>query len=110
MTSHLVNSGILCIFRSFSFALDVLSSEPGLEGRAVWSGTEAVGLLDCYIKCLIVSPLIHSVCLKEDVSWAVEQWAEGGWIEGKEGSLSKSPAPSPFTSTITTNGGREAGV
>lgn len=55
----------------------MLSSEPGLEGKVVQSSTEAVGLLDCYIKCLIVSPLIHSVCLEEDVSWAVEQWAEG---------------------------------
>jgi len=62
-----------------------------LSSRAERSGTEAVGLLDCSIKCLIVSPLIHSVCLEEDVSWAVERWAEGGWR--REGSLSKGPPP-----------------
>lgn len=55
-----------------------------------------MGLLDCYIKCLIVSLLIHSVCLEEDVSWAVEQSVEDGWIEAKEGSLSKGPAPFPL--------------
>ena len=75
----------------------MFSSESGLEGRAVQRNTEAMGLLDCNIKCLIVSPLIHSVCLEEDVSWAVERWAEGGWREGKEGSLSKGPLPSPTT-------------
>ncbi|TNN37727.1 hypothetical protein EYF80_052107 [Liparis tanakae] len=79
---------------------DVLSSEPGLEGRA----ERQRGSLTA-----------TSIRLEEDVSWAVEQWAEGGWR--REGSLSKDPPPPPppppppsFTSTITTNGGREAGV
>lgn len=79
-----------------------------------FEGTGAAGLLDCDIKCLIVSPLIHSARLEEDVSWAVERSAEDGWIEAKEGSLSKGPRHgphprpnTPFTSAITANGGKK---
>lgn len=58
-------------------------------------GTGATGLLDCDIKCLIVSPLIHSARLEKDVSWAVERSAEDGWIQAKEGSFSKGPQHAP---------------
>lgn len=110
--------------RSSGAALDRSPPSLWFEGRAVAQG--AAGLLDCDIKCLIVSPLIHSARLEEDVSWAVERSAEDGWIEAKEGSLSKAvprppplqkkkkphplPRPyTPFTSAITANGGEEGG-
>ncbi|KAI3372471.1 hypothetical protein L3Q82_022957 [Scortum barcoo] len=88
------------------YASDTVQTAKGVSRSAVHGS----GSLSAFILRHSFVSLWYLVCLKEDVSWAVEQWAEGGWMEEKEGSLSKGPAPSPFTSTITTNGGREAGV